>query len=184
MNAATRLTGLRLSLPPDTTPFSRADLVFFGLEHGGPSVEVRIFFNAPDADESTPLIVAAGLGTAAPGEDPGTEPEVLEAVKVALELGNDINAVDNHGETVMHGAAYKHVPSVVEYLAGAGAKIDVWNHWNADGRTPLDITIGIPSSMSIIRSAVTEATIRNVMLPEGVTPPPPSASAPKTSSRP
>jgi hypothetical protein len=40
----------------------------------------------PNADESTPLIVAAGLGTAAPGEDPGTEPEVLEAVKVALEL--------------------------------------------------------------------------------------------------
>ena len=136
-----------------------------------------------NADESTPLIVAAGLGTAAPGEDPGTEPEVLEAVKVALELGNDINAVDNHGETAMHGAAYKHVPSVVEYLAGAGAKIDVWNHWNADGRTPLDITIGIPSSMSIIRSAVTEATIRNVMLREGVTPPPP-ASAPKTGSRP
>ena len=91
-------------------------------------------------------------------------------MKVALELGNDINAVDNHGETAMHGAAYKHVPSVVEYLAGAGAKIDVWNHWNADGRTPLDITIGIPSSMSIIRSAVTEATIRNVMLREGVTP--------------
>jgi hypothetical protein len=74
------------------------------------------------------LIVAAGLGTAAPAKIPATEPEVLEAVKVALELGNDINAVDNHGKTVMHGAAYKHVPSVVEYLAGAGAKIDVWNH--------------------------------------------------------
>ena len=61
MNAATRLTGLRLSLPPDTTPFSRADLVFFGLEHGGPSVEVRIFFNAPDADESTPTTDEAGF---------------------------------------------------------------------------------------------------------------------------
>jgi hypothetical protein len=72
----------------------------------------------------------------------------------------------------------------VDYLAGAGAKIDVWNHWSADGRTPLDITIGIASSMSIIRSAVTEATIRNVMLREGVTPPPPSDSAPKTGSRP
>ena len=58
-------------------------------------------------------MVAAGLGTNAPGEDPGTEPEVLEAVKVALDLGNDINAVDKNGETAMHGAAYKHVPSVV-----------------------------------------------------------------------
>lgn len=61
MNATTRLTGLRLSLPPSTTPFSRADLVFFGLDHGGPSVEVRIFFNAPDADESTPTTDEAGF---------------------------------------------------------------------------------------------------------------------------
>jgi uncharacterized protein len=126
----------------------------------------------PNKDNATPLIVAAGLGTYAPGEDPGTEPEVLEAVKVALELGNDINAVDNHGETVMHGAAYKHVPSVVEYLARAGANIDVWNHMNANGRTPLDITIGVPSSMSIIRSPITEDAIRRVMIAAGVTPPP------------
>ena len=73
-------------------------------------------------DGSTPLMVAAGLGTNAPGEDPGTEPEVLEAVKVALELGNDLNAVDKNGETAMHGAAYKHVPSVVRYLAEKGAR--------------------------------------------------------------
>jgi uncharacterized protein len=126
----------------------------------------------PNKDNSTPLIVAAGLGTYAPGEDPGTEPEVLEAVKVALELGNDINAVDDHGQTVMHGAAYKHVPSVVEYLARAGAKIEVWNHMNADGRTPLDITIGVPSSMSIIRSPITEDAFRRVMIAAGVTPPP------------
>jgi ankyrin repeat protein len=126
----------------------------------------------PNKDNSTPLVVAAGLGTYAPGEDPGTEPEVLEAVKVALELGNDINAVDDHGQTVMHGAAYKHVPSVVEYLARAGANIEVWNHMNADGRTPLDITIGVPSSMSIIRSPITEDAIRRVMIAAGVTPPP------------
>ena len=76
-------------------------------------------------DGSTPLMVAAGLGTNAPGEDPGTEPEVLDAVKVALDLGNDLNAVDKNGETAMHGAAYKHVPSVVRYLAEKGARMDV-----------------------------------------------------------
>ena len=88
-------------------------------------------------DNSTPLMVAAGLGTNAPGEDPGTEPEVLDAVKVALELGNDINAVDKNGETAMHGAAYKHVPSVVRYLAEKGARMDVWNAPNKRGWTPL-----------------------------------------------
>ena len=84
-------------------------------------------------DGTTPLMVAAGLGTNAPGEDPGTEPEVLEAVKVALELGNDLNAVDKNGETAMHGAAYKHVPSVVHFLAEKGARIEVWNQPNKQG---------------------------------------------------
>src|SRR5439155_20456491 len=76
----------------------------------------------PNQDDTTPLMVAAGIGTQAPGEDPGTEPEVLEAVALALELGNDLNGVDKNGETVMHGAAYKHVPSVVQFLAEKGAR--------------------------------------------------------------
>jgi ankyrin repeat protein len=117
----------------------------------------------PNADGSTPLLVAAGLGTAAPGEDPGTEPEVMEAVKVALEFGNDINAVDIRGNTVMHGAASKHVPTVVRYLAAAGAKIDVWNQQNADARTPLAITKGVHIGMNIVRSPATEAAIADVM---------------------
>jgi ankyrin repeat protein len=102
-------------------------------------------------DGSTPLMVAAGLGTNAPGEDPGTEPEVLEAVKVALDLGNDLNAVDKNGETAMHGAAYKHVPSVVRYLAAKGAK------------TPLTITEGVQRGMNIVSSPPTAAVIREVM---------------------
>ncbi|HLQ79202.1 MAG TPA: ankyrin repeat domain-containing protein, partial [Terriglobia bacterium] len=57
-------------------------------------------------DGTTPLMVAAGVGTSSPGEDPGTEPEVLEAVKLAVQLGADVNAVDKNGETAMHGAAY------------------------------------------------------------------------------
>src|SRR5262249_30230769 len=34
----------------------------------------------PTADGATPLIVAAGLGTRSPGEDAGTESEVVEAM--------------------------------------------------------------------------------------------------------
>ena len=41
----------------------------------------------PNADNSTPLMAAAGLGTRSPGEDAGTESEVVEAMQVALELG-------------------------------------------------------------------------------------------------
>jgi ankyrin repeat protein len=108
-------------------------------------------------------MVAAGLGTNAPGEDPGTEPEVLEAVAVALSLGNEIDAVDKNGETAMHGAAYKHVPSVVRLLAEKGAHIDVWNRPNKSGYTPLTIAEGIKRGMNIVSSAPTAAAIRQVM---------------------
>ena len=117
----------------------------------------------PTEDNTTPLMVAAGVGTQNPGEDPGTEPEVLEAVKVALELGNDLNAVDNNGETVMHGAALKHVPSVVRYLAERGARVDVWNRPDKRGWTPLKIADGVQRGMNIISSPVTAAAIREVM---------------------
>lgn len=63
MNATTSPPAirLRLQLPAPQRPFRRADLVFLGLEHGGPSVEVRIFFNAPGADASTPATASAGF---------------------------------------------------------------------------------------------------------------------------
>jgi ankyrin repeat protein len=96
----------------------------------------------PNADNSTPLMAAAGLGTRSPGEDAGTESEVVEAMQVALDLGNDINAVDNNGETAMHGAAYKNLPKAVEFLAAKGAKIDIWNRKNRFGWTPLLIAEG------------------------------------------
>jgi len=123
----------------------------------------------PNEDGSTPLMVAAGLGTNSPGEDPGTEPEVLEAVKVALDLGNDLNAVDKNGETAMHGAAYKHVPTVVRYLAEKGARIDVWNRPNSKGWTPLKITEGVQRGMNIVSSPVTAAAIREVMASKSAT---------------
>jgi ankyrin repeat protein len=114
-------------------------------------------------DNTNPLMVAAGVGTQNPGEDPGTEPEVLEAVKIALELGNDLNAVDNNGETAMHGAALKHAPSVVRYLAERGARMDVWNRPDKNGWTPLKIAEGVQRGMNIISSPLTEAAIREVM---------------------
>jgi ankyrin repeat protein len=123
----------------------------------------------PNADGATPLIVAAGLGTRSPGEDAGTKPEVLEAVRVALELGNDINAVDKNGETAMHGAAYKNLPKVVELLAERGAKIDVWNHKNSHGWTPLTIAEGHRFG-NFKPSPDTVAALRKVMIAAGVTP--------------
>jgi ankyrin repeat protein len=118
-------------------------------------------------DGTTPLMVAAGIGTSSPLEDPGTEPEVLEAVKLALKLGGDVNAVDKKGETAMHGAAYKHVPSVVRFLAENGAKVEVWNRQNDRGWTPLKIVEGIPIAMNVAGHEATRQVIRELLQSAG-----------------
>ena len=122
----------------------------------------------PNADNSTPLIVAAGLGTRSPGEDAGTESEVVEALKAALDLGNDIDAVDNNGETAMHGAAYKNLPGAVLYLASRGANPAVWNRKNSHGWTPLTIAEGYRFG-NFKPSPTTVAAFHKVMQAAGIT---------------
>lgn len=122
----------------------------------------------PNSDNTTPLMVAAGVGTRSPGEDAGTDVEVLEAVKVATELGNDVNAVDKNGETAMHGAAYKQVPAAAQYLLDHGAKIDVFNQKNSHGWTALRIAEGVHRGMNLRASPETAAVIRKAMSAAGV----------------
>ena len=60
--------------------------------------------NIPTVQNVTPLMAAAGLGFW-DGESPGPEsgiPEsqALEAVKLCIELGNNVNAVTDYGDTV------------------------------------------------------------------------------------
>ena len=92
----------------------------------------------PSAENTTPLMVAAGLDIWNPGEDGGSlggqEEEVLEAVRMLVELGNDVNAVNDLGETALHGAAFRGVNIVAEYLVEQGAKLDAkdrngWTPW-------------------------------------------------------
>ena len=123
-----------------------------------------------NVEKSTPLMAAAGLATRSPGEDAGTETEVLEAIQVLLDLGADINAIDNNGETAMHAAAYKNLPQVVRFLATHGAKIDIWNKNDKFGWTPLAIAVGYRFG-NFKPSPDTEAAIREVMIAAGVTPP-------------
>ena len=114
-------------------------------------------------DNTTILMAAAGVGTHSPGEDAGTDSEGLEAVKVAVELGIDVNAVNKDGDTAMHGAAYKQFPSVVRYLAEHGANIDIWNRKNNQGWTPLRIAVGVHRGMHFRGSPPTADALREVM---------------------
>ena len=135
-------------------------------------VELGADPHRPNADGSTPLMAAAGLGCYAPDEEPGTDDECATACEYLLSLGADINAVDKHGHTAMHGAAYKSLPKVAKLLAAKGAKIDVWNQKNDKGWTPLLIAQGFrPGNFK--PSAETTAAISKIMLANGIKPPPP-----------
>jgi ankyrin repeat protein len=96
----------------------------------------------PNFNNTTPLLAAAGVGTAEPQEEAGEESEAVEAVKLLLDLGADVNTVDKNGDTAMHGAAYNISPLVVKLLAERGADPQIWKNPNKAGGTPLFIAEG------------------------------------------
>jgi len=132
----------------------------------------------PNVDNTVPIIAAAGLGVTAPGEEAGSVGDSIEAITYLLEIGADINAVDKNGETVMHAAAYKCEPKLIQFLDERGADIAIWNQKNKGGWTPLMIAQGFrPGNFRPI--AEVEEAVSKVMLAHGVTPPPPPERKPK-----
>ena len=117
---------------------------------------------------STPLMAAAGLGTRSPGEDAGTEEEVLEVVELLLELGDDINAVDDNGETAMHGAATRTFPGWSSSGLQRGRDRGL-ERGESLRLTPLTIAQGYRFG-NFKPSPVTVAALERVMNDAGVTP--------------
>ncbi len=56
-----RADGVSLRPGTITRGFTRADLVFYGVEHKGPSFEALVFLNAPEAGIDTALDVKEGF---------------------------------------------------------------------------------------------------------------------------
>ena len=52
---------------------------------------------------------------------------LFEMTKLLVELGADVNSAGEHGWTALHGAAYKGVDSVVQFLVDRGARMDVFD---------------------------------------------------------
>jgi len=94
-------------------------------------------------DRTTPLMVAAGVGR---DDDLLKEEELgaLEAVKLTLELGADINAANRNGTTALHGAALAGANANVQLLADRGARLDWEDKW---GQTALSIAEGDPNGL-------------------------------------
>jgi ankyrin repeat protein len=123
----------------------------------------------PNADKTTPLMVAAGVDLWNPGEDggtlPGDEPEALEAVKMLVELGNDVNAANDRGETALHGAAYRGSNSIAQYLVEKGAKLDARSN---QGWTPWTIANGVFYTLFFKEQRTTADYLEKLMAARGI----------------
>ena len=97
-------------------------------------------------DGTTPFMAAAGLGqcTFRPNLRRGLRSQGAEAaVRVLLEAGADINAVNEADFNALHGAAYRGLNEVVEYLVANGADIDARDY---RGRTAYRLAEGSKQS--------------------------------------
>ena len=112
-------------------------------------------------DGTSVLMVASGVGIHSPGEDPGSEAEALACVEVALELGGDPNAIDQTGETALHGAAYRGANSIVHLLVEHGA--NTFDVENEAGWTPLRIAQGIFRTATFKEAPHTAALLSELM---------------------
>ena len=130
----------------------RADVAFMQL-----LLELGADPFVPNVEGSTPLMAAAGLGTTAPEEEAGSEAEARDAVQLLVDLGADLDAVDDNGDTAVHGAAFASFPTVVTQLADYGADIHVWTQPNEQGRTPLFIAEGFRGGLPRPSRATIEA---------------------------
>jgi len=65
----------------------------------------------------------------------------LDAVKLLVETGVDVNAFNTNGQTIVHNAAARGSNAIIQYAAEKGARLD---KKDKQGRTPLDIANGAP----------------------------------------
>jgi len=91
--------------------------------------------NITTFDGTNSLMLAAGITWAvAETFDEGAD-ALLETVKLAHALGNDINAVNSLGLRAIHGAANRGSDDIILYLAENGALLDVADN---EGRTAIN----------------------------------------------
>lgn len=142
----------------------------------------------PTKKGTTALMVASGIGWVQGLTHEWSEKESYEAVKLCLDLGIDVNAVDTDLRRAIHGAAHKGRNDVVQLLAGRGAQLDVKDKGSRDTRAgplvgfgwlALDYAEGLVrvGVQSAIPHPETAALLRKLMAERGLNVPPPNRTA-------
>jgi ankyrin repeat protein len=87
-------------------------------------------------DNGTTPVMAAAMRQVRGGKF--AENRIVEAMKLAIELGAKINTPNADGDTALHFAATRRLDTVVQYLAASGATLNARNH---KGQTALAATL-------------------------------------------
>ena len=138
----------------------------------------------PTKNNVTALAVAAGIGWVEGVTYEWSEKDNLEAVKMCLDLGIDVNTRDGDGRTALHGAAHKGRNAVVQLLVDRGAKLDARDNGSRDTVSgsllghnwlPVDYAEGLVrvGVQSAIAHPETAALLRKLMTDAGLPIPPP-----------
>ncbi|MBM3778246.1 MAG: hypothetical protein FJW23_08405 [Acidimicrobiia bacterium] len=129
------------------------------------------------AEDANALQVAAGVGIFAPGESVGSNDEAFEVVKLAYDLGiRDVNHVDLHGWTALHGAAVRGSNEIVEFLVARGADLQATTRQDPSSLsgpvpqvwTPLQIADGVVYANTFKRAEHTADLLRQMLRERGL----------------
>jgi uncharacterized protein len=88
------------------------------------------------------LLLDGGADSTIPLKDRTTTAMVatsLDAIKLLVEHGVDVNAFNINGQTLLHNAAQRGSTAIIQYVADQGARLDLKDK---QGRTPLAIAEG------------------------------------------
>jgi ankyrin len=131
----------------------------------------------------TPLSVASGIGWVEGVTFEWSPEQNLEAIKMCLDLGIDVNAADDEGRQALHGAAHKGRNAAVQLLVDHGADLEAHDYGSRDtvngamkGWTwiPLHYAQGLArvGVQSALAHPETEAFIKKLMKDKGLPIPP------------
>ena len=119
-------------------------------------------------DETTALVAAAGYAYSI-GTDIHPESDALEAARLIIDAGVDVNGANSVGETALHAAAYTGWDGVAQLLLDHGAEVDAEN---IVGWTPLAIASGFFDTTTMTKT-IHESTMA-LLKAHGARPTPPS----------
>ena len=155
------------------TPFLRAAL-------SADTVTMRLLVahgadpNLPTFAGTTPVMAAAGVNWVVAQTYTESPKAQVDAVKLCLELGADVNATNSMGLTALLGAANRGSNEIIEVLVAHGARLDVQDK---EGRTPLRWAEGVflasvgaerkPATIALLERLIAESQQKPQTSPSG-----------------